>query len=122
MKFLNKNIKELNLNENDYINEIFTLNLSYKYNSNILYNDIKNKNNIPINNIEIIDVNHKGNCYFRVLSEFLYDTSENFRFLRNSIFTYCLENKNQIIEFQLSVEIRKNKYIPTSKYIEIMGT
>lgn len=116
----NNNLKFLNLNENDYINTIFKTDLNILYDSKKLYEVIKNKQSIPLNTINIIDVESNGNCYYNALSIFLYNSSQNHLLLRKGISAYCKDNQKQIIDFQPSVEIRKNKYISTEEYIKSM--
>ena len=81
-------------------------NLNESIFQNISKNLIKNKIDIPINSINIFKVDSDGNCYYRCLSQFLYDTREKHAELRNIIYQFCNSNKDVITEFQPQVEIR----------------
>ena len=62
-----------------------------------------------------------GNFFFRSLSKFLFDTDNYYNELRKSVSKYYKENKEIINEFQNEVEIRKNVFIKTLDYIELIG-
>ena len=70
-----KNFKILKTENNDYIDNIFKSNFVFRYNCNIFYDYIKNKNNINRNKFDIIKTNPDGNCFYYSLSEFLFGNS-----------------------------------------------
>lgn len=77
-----------------------------------------NKRDIPLKTISFITVASDGNCYYRCLSNFLYDTDQKHKELRNIIYEFCNSNKEMIAEFQPQVEIRNNTLINTLDYIQ----
>ena len=110
-----------NYKENEFIDKIFISNFNITYDSNILFDYVKEKSNIDKKYFTIIKVNSDGNCFYSALSEFLYSNSLYHKFIRNAVSSYCQINKDIIIDFQDSVEIRNNIFINTEEYINIMG-
>ena len=68
-----------------------------------------------------ITITPDGNCFFRSLSEFLYNTEEKYNIIRMVIYMYAKCNVDVISEFQPNVEIKRNNYIDTATYINNMG-
>ena len=95
-----------NLIKSNNIDNIFKIGFNIKNSNDKLYNFVKNKIDIPINSINIFKVDSDGNCYYRCLSQFLYDTPEKHPEFRNIIYQFCNSNKDVITEFQPQVEIR----------------
>ena len=69
----------------------------------------------------IVYITPDGNCYFRALSQFLFQTESKYNLLRMTIYTYAKQNIDFISNFQDSVEISPNKFISTRHYIYNMG-
>ena len=64
-----------NYKENEIIDKIFISNFNITYDSNILFDYVKEKSNIDKRYFTIIKVNSDGNCFYSALSEFLYSNS-----------------------------------------------
>ena len=64
-----------------------------------------------------IEITQDGNCFYRCISEFLYDTEDKYNLIRMAIYTYAISNINEITQFQPTVEIKRNRFIDTKTYI-----
>ena len=104
--------------KNDNIDNIFKIGFNIKISNENLFDYVKNKRDIPLKSIIFITVDNDGNCYYRCLSKFLYDTDQKHKELRNLIYEFCNSNKEIIAEFQPQVEIRNNTFINTLDYIQ----
>ena len=82
---------------------------------------IKKKINLEKSLLNITTITPDGNCFFRCLSQFLYQTEEKYKIIRMAIFTYARTNINTISEFQPTVELTNHKFINTHEYIYNMG-
>ena len=114
------NLKNIPKNQikNDNIDNIFKIGFNIKISNENLFDYVKNKRDIPLKSIIFIKVDSDGNCYYRCLSKFLYDTDQKHKELRNLIYEFCNSNKEIIAEFQPQVEIRNNTFINTLDYIQ----
>ena len=116
----NTNISQV-IERIDYLDEIFKNNFKINTINNKYVDLIKNKLDIEKSLIKIVDVNPDGNCFFRCVSQFLFETEEKFNLIRLAIYTYAKANLENIVKFQPTVEISINKYMDTSTYIKNMG-
>ena len=112
-----KNIPKSQI-KNDNIDNIFKIGFNIKISNENLFNYVINKRDIPLKSINFITVASDGNCYYRCLSNFLYDTDQKHKELRNIIYEFCNSNKKIIAEFQPQVEIRNDTFINTLDYIQ----
>ena len=120
IQLTNTNISQI-IERIDYLDEIFKGGFKINTINNKYVDKIKNKLDIEKSLIKIVDVNPDGNCFFRCVSQFLFETEEKFNLIRLAIYTYAKANLDNIVEFQPTVEISNNKYIDTSIYIKNMG-
>ena len=84
-----------------YPNEVDNFDLLYEnlenYTINIyIYKITNNKNIISKNYFENIKIFPDGNCFYRSLSKFLWDTENYHINIRNIIYNYALINKNTL--------------------------
>ena len=86
-----------------------------------MYNYIISKENIPSNKYKLIKVKKDGNCFYSCLSTFLYCNPNFHTELREIIAYICKENINEISNFQENVESRRDTYINTKDYINLMS-
>ena len=115
----NNNTNDLsiyNIEHIDYLDEIFKntfniLKINEKYRGKI-----KNKINLEKSMLDIVYITPDGYCYFRALSQFLFQTESKYNLLRMAIYTYAKQNIDIISNFQDSVEISPNKFISTRHY------
>ena len=84
-----------------------------------MYNYIIGKKNIPENTYKLIKIEKDGNYFYRCVSFYLYGTVKYHDEIRETISKICIENIDELSEFQEYVEIRKDKYISTRQYIYI---
>ena len=80
------------------------------------------KNNLNNEQVYKIYITGDGNCFFRCVSDFLYQTEEKYNLKRMAIFKYDITYINEITDFQPDVKINPNAYIDTRIYINNMGT
>ena len=99
------------------IDRIFKRNCVIKYKNMNMYNYIIGKKNIPENSYKLIEIDKDGNCFYRCVSFYLYGTVKYHGEIRETISKICIENIEELSEFQEYVEIRKDKYISTRQYI-----
>ena len=102
------------------IDRIFNRNVVIKYKNMNMYNYIIGKN-IPDNSYKLIKIDKKGNCFYRCVSFYLYGTVKYHSEIRETISKICIENIEELSEFQEYFEIRKDKYISTRQYIYMMS-
>ena len=84
-----------------------------------MYNYIIEKKNIPQNSYKLNKIDKEGNCFYRCVSFYLYGTVKYHSEIRKTISKICIENIEELCEFQEYVEIRKDKDISTRQYIYI---
>lgn len=100
------------INHIDYIDEIFRNIKDINIINNKHIYIIKSKFNIDCNLLEKRNIWGYGICFFRCISKFLYNiTEEKYNLIRIAINTCALYNINEISDFQPNVEIERNKYI-----------
>ena len=75
----------------------------------------KEKNNLEKTFFNITRITPDGNCFFRSLSQFLYQTEEKYNIIR---MLFLLMQKS---EFQPTIELTNHKFIKTYEYIYSMG-
>ena len=118
-KLKNKQIKN---EQGDKNNEnIFKREADIKCKNMNMYNYIITKNNIPNKCYKQINIDKDGNCFYKCVSYFLYGTIDYHREIRNTISNVCKANLEEICDFQETVEIRKDKYILTRNYIDMIS-
>ena len=103
------------------IDRIFKRNAVIKYKNMNMYNYIIGKKNIPENSYKVIKIEKDGNCFYRCVSFYLYGTVKYHDEIRETISKICIENIDELSEFQEYVEIRKDKYISTREYIYMIS-
>ena len=113
-------IKTINLNKTDYLDNIFKCGINMKYISNKFHNSIKNKSKISLEQFKVFLVFGNGNCYYRCLSQFIYGKVEFQDCLRKAMAVFCNENAKEICNFQKSVQIHNGQNINTLDYINSM--
>ena len=86
-----------------------------------MYNYIITKNNIPNKCYKQINIDKDGNCFYKCVSYFLYGTIDYHREIRDIISNVCKANLEELCNFQETVEIRKDKYILTRNYIDMIS-
>ena len=69
--------------------------INYKY-----INFIKSKQNLDTTLVYKVKITPDGNFFYREVSQFLYNTEENYKLIRLSIFSYVRTNCKEISEFQ----------------------
>ena len=62
---------------------------------------IRENKNIPIDKIENVTVTGDGNCLYRCMSCYLYETEEKINEIRMKIYSEAKSNKDNIKEFFL---------------------
>ena len=62
---------------------------------------IRERKNISVNKIEKIKVTGDGNCLYRSLSYYLYETEDKYNDVRQEIYTHANSHKDTIKEFFL---------------------
>ena len=122
-KYSIKDIRNSNLVRFDFFDTIFKCGINMKYNSNKLYNFIKNKMNIPIYDeykVREFRIFNKDNSFYRCLSLFLYARYDDYDRLRKGVTVYCKNNINNINNIINKVEIEEGNYMNTRDYINTM--
>lgn len=92
-----------------------------KYNNKNYYYFIENKLNISSNLFNIFSIENDGNCFYRCLQKYLFDSENKYNILRKAKAQYCKENRNIISNFKKDLEYRYNLYITTVEYINLIG-
>ena len=66
-----------------------------------------------------IQIKPDRNCFYRNISDFLYNTENQFELIRLAIYSYALSNKTEINYFQTIVKLINGKFVDTITYIKI---
>ena len=89
---------------------------------------IRENKNIPIDKIENVTVTGDGNCLYRCMSCYLYETEEKFNEIRMKIYSEAKSNKDNIKQFFLEnntddiiVNTKINTYIEKIKENKFYG-
>ena len=102
------------------MDEIFKNIFNILPNNEAYIDKITNKLNIEQPNLNIVQIIPDGKCYFRCVSQFLYQNESQYNLIRMAIYTYAVSYIEEICAFQPNVEINPNVYLPTKAYIKQM--
>ena len=117
-------IKYSNFKISNYLNNLIPSNEelieteTYRKQNKYLYHYIINKEYLPKEYIEEIEINPDGNCFYNNLSYFYTGKEVYHRFFRMLIYIYIKENEDSIIINSPYILIDGDKNIDTDKYIE----
>ena len=65
--------------------------------NNILYDKVINYLNLNSNEVRLIDVNKDGNCFYRVISYFLFANENYYNLIRLTLYDFIMNNSKSII-------------------------